>query len=87
MIAQARLAALCTIAATMLAVVSGTWYFGYGKSLAAEHLKALPPGSFYTEPMAEDHFAETRDSAVMVQITGIGPTGTTYVEKANVPKN
>ena len=68
------------------AVVSGTWYFGYGKSFDAARLKALPPGSFYTELPNEDHFAETRDSAVMVQITGMGPTGTVYVDKANEPK-
>ena len=66
-------------------VVSGTWYFGYGKSFDPVSLKALPAGSFYTEPPAEDHFAETRETAVMVQITGIGPTGTTYVEQANNP--
>jgi len=66
-------------------VVSGTWYFGYGKRFDPVNLKALPAGSFYTEPPAEDHFAETRETAVMVQITGIGPTGTTYVEQANNP--
>lgn len=59
-------------------VISGTWYFGYGKAFDAGALKALPPGSFYTEPPDEPHFAETRDSEVVLQITGYGPTGTTY---------
>ena len=59
-------------------VISGTWYFGYGKVFDAAALKALPPGSFYTEPPADPHFAETRDSPVVLQITGYGPTGTTY---------
>lgn len=62
-------------------VVSGTWYFGYGKTFDPAALKALPAGSFYTEPPGEDHFAETRDTAATVQITGVGPTGTTYVDK------
>ena len=31
-------------------VVSGTWYIGYGDSFNKADLKALPPGSFYTEP-------------------------------------
>ena len=66
-------------------VVSGTWYIGFGDKFDETKLKALSPGSFYTEPPAEDHFAETRETAVMVQITGIGPTGTTYVEQANHP--
>ena len=67
-------------------VVSGTWYFGYGGAFDAASLKALPPGSFYTEPPEEDHFAETRDSAVTVQISGVGPTGTTYVRAADDPQ-
>ena len=62
-------------------VVSGTWYFGYGKTFDPAGLKALPAGSFYTEPPDEDHFAETRDTGAVLQITGLGSTGTTYVEK------
>jgi hypothetical protein len=46
---------------------------------------ALPPGSFYTEPPGDDHFAETRDSEVIVQITGFGPTGTSYVRAEDAP--
>ncbi len=67
-------------------VVSGTWYFGYGSEFDAARLRALPAGSFYTEPPGKDHFAETRDSAVMVQISGVGPTGTTYVRVADDPR-
>ncbi|MDP1963994.1 MAG: cupin domain-containing protein [Reyranella sp.] len=59
-------------------VISGTWYLGYGKTFDANALKSLPPGSFYTEPPNDPHFAETGDSAVVLQITGYGPTGTTY---------
>ena len=32
-------------------VVSGTWYIGYGESFNSADLKALPTGSFYTEPL------------------------------------
>jgi quercetin dioxygenase-like cupin family protein len=60
-------------------VVSGTWYFGYGDKFNESSLRPLPPGSFYTEPPNDNHFAETRDSNVLVQISGLGPTGTTYV--------
>lgn len=59
-------------------VISGTWYFGYGKLFDASALKPLPAGSFYTEPPSDPHFAETRDTPVVLQITGYGPTGTTY---------
>src|SRR6185295_17726559 len=61
-------------------VISGTWYFGYGHRFDERKLKALPPGSFYTEPPDEAHFARTGDTAVIVQITGFGPTGTHYTD-------
>jgi quercetin dioxygenase-like cupin family protein len=67
-------------------VVSGTWYFGYGRMFDRTQLRALSVGSYYTEPPNEDHFAETRDTEVLVQITGVGPTGTTYVKPANDPR-
>ena len=37
-------------------VVSGTWYFGYGDRFNAADVKALPPGSYYTEPPNRDSF-------------------------------
>lgn len=61
-------------------VVSGTWYFGCGDKFNESSLRPLPPGSFYTEPPNDNHFTETRDSDVLVQISGLGPTGTTYVD-------
>jgi pimeloyl-ACP methyl ester carboxylesterase len=67
-------------------VVSGTWYFGYGERFAAADLKALPPGSFYTESSNRPHFAETRKDPVIVQITGIGPSSTRYVDPAADPR-
>lgn len=62
-------------------VISGTWFIGYGSEFDEKKLKALKPGSFYTEPPDLDHFARTGKSAVVVQITGYGPTGTEYVKK------
>jgi len=59
-------------------VVSGTWYFGYGDRFDATALKALPPGSFYTEPAGRLHFAQTAAEPVVVHITGNGPTDTMY---------
>jgi pimeloyl-ACP methyl ester carboxylesterase len=67
-------------------VVSGTWFFGYGDSFNSTALKALPAGSFYTEPANRSHFAETRDTDVVVQITGIGPSSTRYIDPANDPQ-
>jgi quercetin dioxygenase-like cupin family protein len=66
-------------------VVSGTWYFGYGRDFDEKALKELPAGSFYTEPPGMSHFAMTRGEGVVIQITGYGPTGTTYVDPLNDP--
>ena len=66
-------------------VISGTWYFGYGRQFNESALKALPPGSFYTEPPNANHFAMTRGEGVTIQITGTGPSGTAYVDPANDP--
>jgi len=60
-------------------VVSGTWYFGYGPRLDEAALRALPVGSFYTEPASVAHFALTKDAAAVVDITGYGPTSTNYL--------
>jgi quercetin dioxygenase-like cupin family protein len=59
-------------------VISGVWRIGYGTTFDESKLKALVAGSFYTEPADDAHFAETRDTPVIVQITGYGPSGTTY---------
>jgi pimeloyl-ACP methyl ester carboxylesterase/uncharacterized RmlC-like cupin family protein len=66
-------------------VVSGTWYIGYGDRFNAADLKALPPGSFYTEPSHRNHFAETRGEPVIVQITGVGPSSTRFVDAVTAP--
>jgi len=64
-------------------VVSGDWYFGYGREFDEKALKFLPPGSFYTEPPGVDHFAMTKATGVVISITGTGPSGTTYVDSKN----
>jgi hypothetical protein len=43
-------------------------------------LKALSPESFYTEPPGVRQFAQTGDEPVILQITGVAPTGTQYVQ-------
>lgn len=63
-------------------VVFGTWYYGYGSKFDENGLKALPAGSYYTEPAGVPHFARTGEDGAVVQITGVGPTGTSYVDPA-----
>jgi hypothetical protein len=73
----------------MAVVVSGEWHFGYGDHFDATALKTLTPGSVYSEPggPGHNHFAQTGDDPVVVEISGYGPTNTVYFDPANDPKN
>jgi quercetin dioxygenase-like cupin family protein len=61
-------------------VISGTWYVGYGDKFDPEKLKALPAGSFHTEPANLNHFSVVKEDGVVVQLTGNGPTATRFVK-------
>jgi quercetin dioxygenase-like cupin family protein len=69
----------------MATVVSGEWRFGYGKHFDEKALKALPPGSVYSEPEGVNHFARTGDKPVTVHICGYGPTDTRYFDSKDEP--
>jgi uncharacterized RmlC-like cupin family protein len=66
-------------------VVTGTWHFGYGDHFDATRLKTLAPGSVYSEPAADDHFAQSGSDEVVVSITGFGPTDTHYFDPKDEP--
>ncbi|MCL4548674.1 MAG: cupin domain-containing protein [Bacteroidetes bacterium] len=57
-------------------VLLGTLYYAYGKNFVESKLTAMPPGTFFTEPSKQPHFAWAKDGDVVVQVTGVGPTGT-----------
>ena len=71
----------------MATVISGTWYFGYGDKFDESKLKKLQVGSIYSEVKNQNHFAMTGDEPVIVEITGYGPSGVTYVNPADDPPN
>lgn len=66
-------------------VLVGTLRYGFGNTFNAAALKDLPPGSIYTEPAGQNHFAETTDQPVVIQYTGAGPLDTKYVNPADAP--
>jgi len=66
-------------------ILSGTWYMGYGEQFDKEALKALPAGSFYTEPANVAHFIEVKEP-VVIQVRGTGPSRRTFVNPADNPK-
>lgn len=61
-------------------VISGTLYVGNGDVFDESKLHALPPGSFYTEPIGLNHFVSAKDGEVVTQIQGTGPVGVKFVE-------
>jgi len=70
----------------MATVVSGEWHFGYGNHFEEKLLKTLPPGSVYSEPGGDNHFARTDADPVIVEVFGYGPTDTRYFEAKNDSK-
>ena len=60
-------------------VISGTWHMGYGSRFDPAALKDLPPGSFYTEPAGQAHFAQTLEDPVVIWVTGYGPSDTKLI--------
>lgn len=64
-----------------VAVLSGTLYYSPGDTWDESRLKPLPAGTFFTEAPNEPHFAWARDGEVVLQLTSIGPTGTTFVSR------
>jgi quercetin dioxygenase-like cupin family protein len=66
-------------------ILSGTWYTGYGETYDPAALKALPAGSFYTEPANVAHFVEVREP-VLIQVSGTGPSGRKFVNPADAAK-
>jgi quercetin dioxygenase-like cupin family protein len=67
-------------------VISGTYYSGRGDKFDMEKGDALPAGSFMVMPIDTRHYAWTKEETV-IQIHGVGPTGTTYVNPADDPRN
>jgi quercetin dioxygenase-like cupin family protein len=67
-------------------VLSGLWYFGYGTIRDESKMRALPPGSNYTEPGGVVHFAGTKTQGVTLECTAVGPTGTTMFKASDDPR-
>jgi quercetin dioxygenase-like cupin family protein len=83
--AQSRLPAHTHPIEHVVTVLSGTYYVGMGDKEAAGRLREFPSGSVYNVPANAPHFAETKDE-VTLQIIGIGPTATQYINPAEDPR-
>jgi len=50
-----------------------------GTSWDGSKFKAYPAGTFYSEPAKAPHFTWAKDGEVIIQVTGVGPTGKTFI--------
>lgn len=62
-----------------VAVLSGTLYFGTGEKWDESKFTAYPAGTFYSEPSKAPHFTWAKDGEVVIQVTGVGPSGKTFI--------
>ena len=67
--------------ARTVVVLSGTFYFGSGDTWDESKMKAYPAGTFYSEPPKSTHYTWAKDGEVIIQLTGIGPSGKFPVKK------
>jgi len=65
----------------LVTVIEGTWYIGEGSRFDPAKLKGYPAGSFIVIPAGTPHFVATKDSGVVVQLSGTVKFRTDYVER------
>ena len=62
-----------------VAVLSGTIYFGLGDTWDDSKLQPRPTGTFFSEVKGAPHFVWAKDGEVIIQVTGMGPSGTILI--------
>lgn len=67
-------------------VLKGTWWTGAGPKWDKDATTPLAAGSFATHFPNKIHYDGAKDEEVIVQISGIGPSGTTLVDESGKPK-
>lgn len=61
-------------------VIEGTWYAGTQAHFDPEATVALATGSFMLHPAGAVHYDGAREEPVIVEIRGIGPVTTDYLD-------
>jgi len=65
--------------ARYVTVISGTWWGGTGDSYDPDRTVPVKAGGFAVHTPGEVHYDGARDEEAVVQIMGIGPSGTNVV--------
>jgi len=61
-------------------VIAGTWYTGTGSEFDPDRTVPLGPGSYMKHPAGAVHFDGAKDHEVIVEIRGMGPVKTVYLD-------
>ncbi len=64
-----------------ITVLKGTWWAGTGDKLDPEITVPVPAGGFAVHTAKQVHYDGAKDEEVIVQISGIGPSGTNVVTR------
>ncbi len=68
--------------ARFVTVMQGTWWAGEGEVLDPEKTTPVKVGGFAIHTPGKVHYDGAKDEEVIVQISGIGPSGTNIVNPA-----
>jgi uncharacterized RmlC-like cupin family protein len=66
-------------------VLSGTFHMGTGDKLDSQRTMPVSPGDMMIMQPQTNHFGWTKEE-VVVQLSGTGPWGVTYVDPADDPR-
>jgi quercetin dioxygenase-like cupin family protein len=65
--------------ARYVTVLKGTWWAGTGANFDPENTSPIPAGGFAIHPPGMVHYDGAKDEEAIVQISGMGPSGTNVV--------
>ena len=69
----------------LVTVLKGTWWTGKGKDFTPASTDPIRPGGYMLHPAGAAHFDGAKDEEVILQIAGVGPSGTEFI-KPDLPR-
>ncbi|MEK6209744.1 MAG: cupin domain-containing protein [Pseudomonadota bacterium] len=60
-------------------VIKGTWWTGTGENFDPSKTEPIRPGGYMMHPSGAAHFDGAKDEEVILQLAGVGPSGTTFI--------
>jgi quercetin dioxygenase-like cupin family protein len=60
-------------------VLKGTWWTGTGEDFKPNATEAIRAGGWMLHPAGAAHFDGAKDEEVILQLAGVGPSGTTFI--------